>query len=155
MTIAAVCGLAHVVDREGGDSARMQRFHLDAGAVDGVDVGLHGDEVVTDLEVHRHRSDEHGMAQRDRVGGSLGGLDGGDPGDREHVALVHLAVGDRRCRLRLHRHLAAGDGPPMGRLLGSDVDHPRPAERIEMGEVGHDAQSRAWRTAERVSTASA
>ena len=26
--------------------------------VDGVDVNLHRDEVVTDLEVHRHRSDQ-------------------------------------------------------------------------------------------------
>ena len=152
---AAVGGLAHVVDREGGDRAGMQRFHLHTSAVDRVDVGLDGDEVVADLEVHRHRTDEQRMAERDRVGGALGGLDGGDPGDREHVALVHLAVGDRRCRLRLHRHLAARHGPPMGRFLGSDVDHARPAERIEMGEVGHNRQSRAWRTAERVSTASA
>ena len=38
--------------------------------------------------------------------------------------------------LGLHVDPAAGDGPPVARLLGGDVDHPGPSERVEVGELG-------------------
>src|SRR5437773_10137614 len=57
----AVGRLAHVVDGEGGDAAGVQRLHLDAGAVDRVDLDLHADVVVADLEVDVDRADEEGV----------------------------------------------------------------------------------------------
>src|SRR5262245_44698095 len=40
---AAIDGLAHVVDRQGGDGDRGQRLHLDAGPVEGAHGGADGD----------------------------------------------------------------------------------------------------------------
>ena len=67
---------------------RGQRFHLDTGAIDGVDIGLDLDVGVLEAEVHEHRADEQRVAQRQQVRRLLGGLDAGDPGDGEHVALA-------------------------------------------------------------------
>ena len=69
-------------------AAAVQRFHLDTGAVDGVDVGLDLDVGVLEAEVHEHRADEQRVAQRQQVRRLLRGLDPGDPGDGEHVALA-------------------------------------------------------------------
>ena len=74
-----------------------------------------------------------------RSGGALGGLDAGHPGHGEHIALGDRAPGDERRGLGLHVHPGPGDGPAVARLLGRDVDHAGPAQRIEVGEaaVGH------------------
>ena len=82
------------------------------------------------------------MAQREQVRRLLGGLDAGDPGDGEHVALADRAGGDLRGRLGLHDHPAAGDGAAVRRLLGRDVHHPGPPERVEVRELGggHDRE---------------
>ena len=48
MTMRAVGRLAHVVDGQRGDRAGGERLHLDAGAVDGLDLGLDLDVVVLD-----------------------------------------------------------------------------------------------------------
>src|SRR4029078_3974546 len=68
---AAVGGLAHVVDRERRGRTGVQRFHLDTGSVDGVDVGLDDDMIEGELEVDRHRADQQRVAQRDQVGCAL------------------------------------------------------------------------------------
>ena len=80
-------------------------------------------------------ADQQRVAQRDQVGRPLGRLDAGDPGHGQHVALGDRAPGDQRRGLGLHEHLAAGDGPPVGRLLGGDVDHAGTAQRVEVGEL--------------------
>src|SRR5262245_32148110 len=67
----AVRGLAHVVDRQRGHGAGVQGLHLDAGAVDRVDLCLDRDVVVTDLEVDVDRADQERMAQGDHVGRAL------------------------------------------------------------------------------------
>ena len=69
-------------------AAAVSRLHLDAGAIDGVDVGLHLDVRVLETEVHQHRSDQERVAQREQVRGLLGRLDPRDPGDGEDVALA-------------------------------------------------------------------
>ena len=45
-------------------------------------------------------------------------------------------------RVVLHEDLAPGDGPPVGGVLGRDVDHARTPERVEMGELrcSHDGK---------------
>ncbi len=131
---APIGRLAHVVHGQRGDGTCVEGLHLDAGAVDGLDVGLDGDEVVADLEVDRHAAHEQRVAERDHVGGPLGCLDARHPGYGQHVTLVHLTIGDRRGRLGLHEHLAAGHGSPMRRLFRRDIDHPGAAEWIEVGE---------------------
>src|SRR4051794_18602503 len=131
---AAVGRLAHVIDRERSDGARVKRFHLHARAVNRVDVGLDGDLVVEDLEVDVDGADEQRMAQRDHVRRALGRLDAGDAGDGEHVTLFDLTVGDGRGGLGLHHDDAARNGATMRRLLGCDVDHPGASEWVQMGE---------------------
>ena len=74
------------------------------------------------------------MAERDQVGGALGGHDPGEARDAENVALGGGAAGDEREGRRRHgdpaaRHRAAG-----GRGLVRDVDHLRGAAGVEMGE---------------------
>ena len=48
-------------------------------------------------------------------------------------------------RGRGHAHDGAGDGAPRGDLLGADVDHPRGALGVEVGEVAHQAGATALR----------
>ena len=84
------------------------------------------------------------MAERDQVRGALGRLDPGDPGRPEHVALGHGVAGHLGRRLRQHEHLAPGDGPPMGGLLGGDVDHAGSTQRVEVRQttIGHGPSRR-------------
>jgi hypothetical protein len=113
------------------------------GAVDGVDVRLDLDERVVDVEVDQHRAHEQRVAQRDQVGGALGGLDAGHPGHVEHVALAHRAPGHQGGGLGLHVHPTPGHGPAVRRVLGGDVDHAGPAQRVEVGEaLRHGAKCR-------------
>ena len=94
---AAVDRLGHVVDREAGDGDGGQRLHLDAGRADAARLrpdreagqGLVGGDVDRDLaELQR-------MAERDQVGGLLGGHDPGDPRRADHVALPGVARENR------------------------------------------------------------
>jgi hypothetical protein len=50
------------------------------------------------------------VAQRDQLAGALGGLDAGEAGDFEHVALGKAAIADELKRRRQHAHQAAGPG---------------------------------------------
>ena len=137
----AVSGLAHVVDREGGDRTGGHGLHLDAGAVDGLDLGLDLDEVVADGEVDPDGADEHRVAHGDQLGGALRGLDPGDPGRRQHVALGDRVVGHLGRRLGQHRDPAASEGPAVRGLSRRDIDHSGAAQRVEIGQhaVGHGA----------------
>src|SRR5215207_8276792 len=136
---AAVDRLAHVVDGEARDRAGGHRLHLDAGAVDGLDLRLDLDVVVFDAEVDEHRAYQQWVAQGDQIGRALGGLDARHARDGEHVAL-----GDRTARyegrgIRAHVYAPARDGASVGGILRRDVDHASPAEWIEVREpaVGH------------------
>ena len=91
-------------------------------------------------EVHEHRADQEGVAQRQQARGLLGRLDPCDPGHREHVALGDRARGDLGRRLRSMVDPTPGDGPAVRRLLGGDVDHPGTPERVEVRELGRHEQ---------------
>ena len=75
------------------------------------------------------------MAEGDEVGRPFRGLDGGDAGDAEHVALVVLAPPDEAERLRPHFDPAFRNGHPVGFVLGPHVDHVRRAVASEMGSA--------------------
>ena len=66
----------------------------------------------------------------------------GHPGHGQHVALGDGVAGHHGRGLGLHHHLAPGQGPPVGGLLGGDVDHAGPAQGVEMGQatVAHGGQ---------------
>jgi SAM-dependent methyltransferase len=81
------------------------------------------------------------MAQRQQVRRLLGGLDPGDPGHRQDIALRDRAGGDPGRGFGLHVDPAAGHSPPVTGLLGRDIDHPGPSERVKVREFGrHDQQ---------------
>ena len=63
----------------------------------------------------------------------------GDASRAEHIALGHGIARHLARGLRLHEHLAAGDGPAVRRIFGRDVDHAGPAQRIDVGQtaIGH------------------
>ena len=75
------------------------------------------------------------MTERDEVRRLLGGLDAGYPRHLEHVALGDLGARDLVHRLRLHEDLAPGERPPVGGLLGRDVDHTGTPQGVEMGQT--------------------
>src|SRR5205823_1989203 len=60
---------------------------------------------------------------RDEFMGALGRLDAGDPSGAQHIAFFGIALAHDRERLRLHDDAAFGDGDPLGRGFGGDVDH--------------------------------
>ena len=110
--------LAHVVDRERGDRAGGERLHLDAGAVDGLDLGL-------DLDVGRPRCGSS-RAPSPTSSGWHSGIRSGVrlaawmPATRATAStspLVIGAPGDQRRGLGLH--VAPGSGRRPGGGVGS------------------------------------
>src|SRR5579883_626389 len=77
------------------------------------------------------------MAQRDQVGGLLGGHDAGKLRHREHVALGGLLVADQRQGCRLHHDARLRDRHALRDVLAADIDHPGVAALVEVGEVAH------------------
>src|ERR1700733_3486575 len=66
---------------------------------------------------------------------ALGGLDTGDAGSGEHVALFRVAPAHDRKSLRRHHHAAFGDGLTFGCGLCRNVDHADFAAAAQMGEL--------------------
>src|ERR671913_1375543 len=90
------------------------------------------------------------MAQRDEVGGLLGGHDAGELRHRQHVALGGLPGRNEFQRGRLHADTGARHGDPLGDFLGADIDHVRVAALVEVRErllPAHAAFARISRTA--------
>jgi len=128
--------LTHVIDRERRSGASVKRFHFDSRAIDGVNLNLNCNVIVTDFEVDVHRPDEEWVAKRDHVGGALGGLDTGDSCNSEDVAFFHFSVSNCRSGLRLHEYFASRNRSAVGRLFESDVHHSGVAHGVEVAEGG-------------------
>src|ERR1700733_11283538 len=68
--------------------------------------------------VDRNRTQAYGMAERNEIGGLLGGHDAGDPRRADDVALLGVPGKDRSQRRRSHPHPSFGDRDPVrGRLV--------------------------------------
>ena len=67
----AVGALAHVVDRQCGDRASMQRLHFDACAVNRVDLRFDRNVVVAEFKVDIHSPNQQRMTQRNHLGRAL------------------------------------------------------------------------------------
>ena len=81
------------------------------------------------------RSSAIGCASGISCGGLLGRQDAGEPRGPEHLALRRVAGRDRRRRLRA----TCARAPAPARAarstgLGADVDHPRAAAGVEVGQ---------------------
>ena len=139
---ASVGGLAHVVDRKQAHLHGGQRFHLDAGAADGLGLHLavHRAGGLVEREVDTDVGQRQRMAQRDQLGGALGGLDGRDAGDADHVALLRGAAGHQRQRGRLHADAAGGARDAVRLGLGRHVHHVGLALAVEVGQCGRAGQ---------------
>ena len=133
---AAVGRLAHVVDRQQADLHRGQRFHLDAGAADGLDLrgAAHLAGGLDELELDADAGERDRVAERHQLGGPLRALDRRDAGNAEDVALGGTAGRDQRQRRRQHADCSGRPGEAMRLDLGGDVDHVRFALRIEVRE---------------------
>ncbi len=77
------------------------------------------------------------VAKRDQVAGFFCGLNRGDAGNPEHIALCGASRLDQ-CESRiLHFDAPAGDGNPVGWRLAGDVDHVSLALLIKMRQFSH------------------
>ncbi len=86
---AAVDRLAHVVDGQQSDAGGGQRFHLDAGAVEGLRRHRRSPTAsVVERELDGDARQRQRMRERDQLGRALGRLDRGDARDAENVALA-------------------------------------------------------------------
>ena len=151
---APLDALDHVVDRQRGDARRRQRLHLDPGRAGRGGLRPHPEHARG--AVRRHRDDEVGqgqrVAERDQVARPLAAHHAGELGDAEDVALRPAAVDHEAHRLVADRHRGLRDGSARGERLVADVDHPRPAGPVDVGEAaalgarrsvpGHRAQYR-------------
>jgi hypothetical protein len=133
---AAIDGLQHVVHRQRGDRGRGQRLHLGARAVQCRDTRLDREHAGASsrFEVHLAAREHDRMAQRDELGRALGGLDPGNPGDREHIPLLGIPTLDQRERSRPHLDHDSGASLASGDRLRPDVDHPSLPLLIEVSE---------------------
>ena len=100
----------------------------------GVELGVDVDVVEADR-----------VAQRDQLARALGRLDARDARHAEDVALGRVAGRHALGGRRGHAHDRAGHGAPGADLLGADVDHPRGALGVEVGELAHQAGATALR----------
>jgi len=134
---AAVHGLAHVVHGEQADLHGGQRFHFHAGLAEGFHLRLavHAGVGCVGLKIDGHARQGQRVAQGDQVAGALGGHDGGDAGDAQHVAFFCRATHDAGPRVRLQADRAGSDGDAVGLRLGADVDHVGLAGGVEVGQV--------------------
>ena len=82
------------------------------------------------------------MCERDQLPGPLRRPDPRQPGGPEHVALGRVAARHRRRRLGRHSHPRLGARPARRLGLGGDVDHPRAARLVEVGEPAGHADGR-------------
>ena len=77
------------------------------------------------------------MAHGDEVRGLLGSHHAGDLRDGQDIALGNLALLNLFKGFRLEKDCGLSRRGPLGRILGTDIDHPRPSRLVEMGEFCH------------------
>ena len=79
------------------------------------------------------------MAQGNEAGGFLGGLNAGDAGDGEDIALGQAAAAEQGEGGPLESDVPGGDGGAHQRGLGGDIHHAGGPGGSEVGEAGRGA----------------
>src|SRR5439155_19612029 len=75
------------------------------------------------------------MAERHELRGALGGLDAGDAGRPDHVALRRVAAPDRVGRLGRDANDGGRPRAPVGHVLAADVHHPGAARVVDVAQA--------------------
>lgn len=78
------------------------------------------------------------MAKRDEVSTALAALNGGNPGDSEHVAFFAIALLNQCQRRRQHADAAPCHGNAPGLCFIANIDHMGLSAGVKMGELRHD-----------------
>lgn len=86
------------------------------------------------MECHLHVGQAQGVAEGNQVAGSFGGLDGGDPGDAQHIPLGGIAALDQGQGVGAHHNAARGAGQTSGFGLATHIHHMGLASGVEVGE---------------------
>lgn len=133
---ASINRLAHVIYREQADLHRCECFHFYAGLAGGFTLHPAGDAVCCFV---RHKTDIHPaeakwMAKWNEVTGFFAGLNGGNPGDAEHVAFFGSALQDGLQGIGLHHDMALGDGDAFGMCFVTNIDHMSMALVVKVGQ---------------------
>jgi len=113
----------------------VERLHLGAGAGVGAHARLDHEAVAARAELDLDVSERQRVAERDRIGGALGGEDAGQPRHLHHAALGEALCADEPHRRGRDPDPAPRHGLARGHGLGRDIDHSRSALRIEMAEA--------------------
>ena len=77
------------------------------------------------------------MAHGNEIRGFLGPHHAGHLGDGQDIALGNLATLNLFKGFWLEKDCGLSCRDPLGRTLGTDVDHPRPSRLVEVGELSH------------------
>lgn len=134
---APVDGLAHVVDREQSDTGCGQCLHLYAGAAEafGRHFTMHRMALGVDPEFDGNPGQRDRMTERDQFARALGGLNGRDARNADHVAFAGGTLADEVQRFRAHMYRTAGARQPPGFAFCSDVDHMGLACAVEVSKL--------------------
>jgi hypothetical protein len=100
-------------------------------------LNLHTRQGFVEAQFHVHFGQGNRVAERNQLRGAFGGLDSGDFGNGQHIALFHLPVADEGQRFGLHHNFAARNRDALGIVLVADIDHVGAALVVEVGELGH------------------
>ena len=77
------------------------------------------------------------MAHGNEIRGLLGSHHAGDLRDGQNIALGNLAPLNLFEGFGLEKDCGLSRRGPLGRILGTDIDHPRPSRLVEVGELSH------------------
>src|SRR5262249_7275300 len=93
--------------------------------------------VALESKIDCGRGDGQRMTQRDQFAGSFRGLDAGEAGDLEHVALGQALVAGKLQPRWLHAHLGPRAGFAQRFRLLAGIDHPAGPLVIKMRKLTH------------------
>ncbi len=79
------------------------------------------------------------MAHGNKVRGLLGSHHSGDLRNGQDIALRNLAALNLFKSFRLEKDYSLCCRNPLGRVLGTDIDHPRPPRLVEVCKICHFA----------------
>ncbi len=130
--------LGHVINRERSHRDCGQRFHFHTGLASGLHLGgdAHTWQGVIQVQKNLDMGNGQGMTQGDQFGGALGGINAGNLGNGEHIALFEAASTNEIERGWFHHHFTPGNGMAFGIRLGAYINHVEATGFIKMGQLG-------------------
>src|SRR6266540_748065 len=118
-------GFHHVPDRQQGDRDAIERLHLHARLVGGLDIGRHDDSIRAHVERHARGGNRNWMGVRKDLPHGLHSLKRGDLCGGDGISLLDATSSDRADRRGPEPDGTGGHGAPVHVRLPPDVDHLR------------------------------